>query len=386
MLPCQLLYRETCFGDELSPMNLLKLLNITSKAKIVLKPKIPTVLNPALLREDGECITASVQFQPYCFAFREPFQTALGTLFHREGFVIEIRDRHNRIGLGESAPLAGFGMESLHKTEEILKEFSKSLVNAEINHLHDIENLLRECDLTPAAKHGLELGLLNLLAQTQNISISQLLANSFSGQVRDRVSVNAVIGAIAPELAATKAKEYINQGYRCLKIKVGTQDFEADLRRVEAVRSLVGNDIQIRIDANQTWSVQEAIANLKKLEFLQIEYVEQPVIASDLSGMAEVRRSQSVLVAADESVNNLAQLQEVITAQAADIIILKPMALGGIITANRAAAIAFKAGLDVVVTTTIDGAIARQAAFNLAAALPLKRACGLATGHLLIES
>ena len=42
-------------------MNLLKLLNITSKAKIVLKPKIPTVLNPALLREDGECITASVQ-------------------------------------------------------------------------------------------------------------------------------------------------------------------------------------------------------------------------------------------------------------------------------------------------------------------------------------
>ncbi len=327
----------------------------------------------------------SIQFQPYRLAFREPFQTALGTLSHREGFVIEIRDRHNRIGLGESAPLASFGMESLDKTEEILKEFSKSLVNAEIHHLHDIENLLRECDRTPAAKHGIELGLLNLLSQTQNISISQLLANFFSGKIRDRVPVNAVIGAISTESAATKSKEYINQGYRCLKIKVGTQDFDSDLRRVEAVRSQVGNEIQIRIDANQSWSVQEAIANLKKLEFLQIEYVEQPVIASDLSGLAEVRRSQSILVAADESVNNLVQLQQVINAQAADIIILKPMALGGIITANRAAAIAFKAGLDVVVTTTIDGAIARQAAFDLAAALPIKRACGLATGHLLAE-
>jgi o-succinylbenzoate synthase len=220
----------------------------------------------------------------------------------------------------------------------------------------------------------------------QGISISQLLANSFSGIVRDQVAVNAVIGAIAPERAVSKAKQYIEQGYHCLKIKVGTKDFEMDLRRVEAVRSQVDAHIQIRIDANQGWSVTEAIANLKKLEFLQIEYVEQPVAASNLLGMAEVRRSQSIPVAADESVNNLTQLQQVIDTQAADIIILKPMALGGLITAHHAAAIAFKAGLDVVVTTTIDGAIARQGAYDLAAALPIKRACGLATEHLLIES
>jgi o-succinylbenzoate synthase len=194
-----------------------------------------------------------------------------------------------------------------------------------------------------------------------------------------------VIGAVSPELATTKAKEYIQQGYRCLKIKVGTQDFGLDLRRVEAVRSQVGNDIQIRIDANQGWSVPEAIANLQKLEFLQIEYVEQPVAALDLLGMTKIRRSQAIPVAADESVQNLAQLAQVIHAQAADIVILKPMALGGILTAHQAALIAFQAGLDVVVTTTIDGAIARRAAFELAAVLPIKRACGLATGHLLAE-
>ena len=153
-----------------------------------------------------------------------------------------------------------------------------------------------------------------------------------------------------------------------------------------SVRSQVGNDIQIRIDANQSWSVNEAIANLKQLEFLQIEYVEQPVAALDLEGMAKVRRSQSIPVAADESVNNLEQLQQAIATQSADIIILKPMALGGILTAHRAALIALQSGLDVVVTTTIDGAIARQAAYDLASALPLKRACGLATGHLLVEN
>lgn len=336
-------------------------------------------------------IIQCVQYRPYRLAFCELFPTALGKLSHRQGFVIEIRDRKSdhgvqHIGLGESSPLAGFGMEPLAETEQILREVQRSLINAEIHNLNDIENLLAKYDRTPAAKHGIELGLLDLLAQIRGLSISQLLANSFSGRVRDQVLVNAVIGAIAPARAILKAKEYIDQGYRCLKIKVGTKDFEADLRRVEAVRSQVGDDIQIRIDANQGWSVVDAIANLKKLEFLQIEYVEQPVIAADLLGMAEVRRSQSILVAADESVHNLAQLQDVINAQAADIIILKPMALGGIIAANRAAAIAIKAGLDVVVTTTIDGAIARQAAFDLAAALPIKRACGLATGVLLIEN
>jgi o-succinylbenzoate synthase len=333
----------------------------------------------------------SLQYRPYRIAFREPFQTALGTLTHREGFVIDIGDRRSHqgsphIGLGESAPLDGFGMESLVTTEMLLQEAQRSLINSEINNFHDIENLLAKYDSTPAAKHGIELALLDLLSQNQGVSVSQLLANSVNGEVRDQVTVNAVIGAIAPELAAAKAQAYIQQNYRCLKIKVGTQNFAADLARVEAVRLQVGNDIQIRIDANQGWSVTEAIANLQKLESLQIEYVEQPVIACDLEGMAKVRRSQSIPVAADESVNSLAQLQQVIDSQSADIIILKPMALGGILTAHRAALLAFKSGLDVVVTTTIDGAIARKAAFALAAALPIQRACGLATGDLLIEN
>ncbi|PZO41487.1 MAG: o-succinylbenzoate synthase [Pseudanabaena frigida] len=333
----------------------------------------------------------SIKYQPYQLAFREPFPTALGILSHRKGFVIEISDRqlHNgtwRIGLGESAPLDGFGMESLIETEMLLKEAQRSLINAKIENLNDIDKLLSEYNHSPATKHGIELALLDLLSQNQGISISQLLANLSSGKVRDQIAVNTVIGAIAPEQAAARAKEYIQQGFRCLKIKVGTSSFEADFKRVQAVRSQVGNDIQIRIDANQSWSVNEAIANLEKLEFLQIEYVEQPVTALDLEGMAKIRRSQPILVAADESVNNLAQLQQVINTQAADIIILKPMALGGIITAYRAAAFALESGLDVVVTTTIDGAIARKAAFALAAALPIKRACGLATAHLLIES
>ena len=70
-------------------------------------------------------IVQSTQYQPYRLAFREPFQTALSTLTHREGFVVAICDRDNHIGLGEASPLDGFGMESLAETEKILKEVQK---------------------------------------------------------------------------------------------------------------------------------------------------------------------------------------------------------------------------------------------------------------------
>lgn len=324
-----------------------------------------------------------VSLQPYRLSFREPWQTARGILSHREGFVIEICDRNHHIGLGEAAPLDGFGMESLAETAEVLSQFQKSLIDVEIRNLQDVEGLLRDCDRNPAAKHGLELALLNLLAQRQNISLAQLLVNHFGGTVRPTVAINAVIGAVSPQIAAAKAQAYISQGYRCLKIKVGTQDFAADFYRVKAVRSQVGSQIPIRIDANQGWDVETAIANLQKLAAFDIEYVEQPVIASDLTGMARVKQSQSIAIAADEAVNNLAQLQQVIKAEAADLVILKPMALGGILTAHQAASIALSSGLDIVVTTTIEGEIARQAALDLAASLPIQRACGLATGHFL---
>ncbi len=338
-------------------------------------------------------IVQSLQYQSYQIPFLEPFRTSIGTILDRKGFVIKISDRQfnqscretQHIGLGESAPLDGFGMESLSDVENVLIEVQRSLIDVEIKSIEDIQKVLEKYSHKPAAKHGIELALLDLLAQSQSISIAQLLANLDHGVVRDPVPVNAVIGAIAPDLAAAQAQAYTKQGYACIKIKVGTKDFEQDWQRVKAVRSQIGESIPIRIDANQAWSVAAAISNLQKLAPLNIEYVEQPVIAEDLGGMAKIKVSQPIPVAADESVNSLAQLQRVIQAKAADIIILKPMAMGGLLTSYDAAKIAMNAGLDVVVTTTLDGAIARRGAFALAAALPLSRACGLATGHLLTE-
>ncbi|MDX2255062.1 MAG: o-succinylbenzoate synthase [Pseudanabaenaceae cyanobacterium bins.39] len=334
----------------------------------------------------------SIAFDAYILPWRSPLQTARGEMQCREGFIIQAIADGGWVGYGETAPIDGFGMESLARAAIVLQHLQEILIDIEINSFRDIpaslnhflDHVFSQYGHCPAVRHGLELALLDLWSKYEQRSLPHLLIHYLGGEIREP-KVNAVIGAIAPDLAAIRAEHFVKQGFDCLKIKVGSADFADDWQRVRAVRSRVGAEIQIRIDANQAWSVPEAIAHLKQLASLDIEYVEQPVAAVDLAGMAEVRRSQPILVAADESVNSLEQLHNAIALQAADIIIIKPMVIGGILTAHEAATIAHAANLDVVITTTLDGQIACQAAIDLASTLPIYRACGLSTHHLAIN-
>jgi L-alanine-DL-glutamate epimerase-like enolase superfamily enzyme len=373
---------------------------------------------------------AKIDLIPFDLPLRQSLQTGWGEIQARSGFVIKISDYDGNIGIGEATPLTGFGMEDLNQTAIALQQMQPSLLGQEIFKTRAIANLLTNFQRFPAARHGMELALLDLLAINQNkplakllvseILADEILANEPLGAEilpRTEIKVNALIGITSPELAAAQAQDLRNQGYDCIKIKVGNQvgqfgeaaianspishpdqyvinpnsdrasNFAADYQRIAAVRQVCGSDLQIRLDANQSWTVAEAIANLSQLALLGIEYVEQPIDRDDLRGMAKIRNAATIPIAADEAVQNLTDLDRLIAAQAADVVILKPMAMGGVLIAQQAAEIAAQAGLAVVITTTIDGAIAQLGALHLAAAIPnLTRACGLATHGLLAQN
>jgi L-alanine-DL-glutamate epimerase-like enolase superfamily enzyme len=112
-----------------------------------------------------------------------------------------------------------------------------------------------------------------------------------------------------------------------------------------------------------------------------VAYVEQPLPADDLAGHAALRGTD-VDVALDESLVGR-RVDSVLDADAADVLILKPMVLGGPGNAHTLALRAREQGVEPVVTTTIDGVVARLAALHVAAAVPDIGACGLATGDRL---
>ena len=316
--------------------------------------------------------------QPFSLGFVRPFETAAGTLTGRQGLTVRVTDSLGRVGYGEVAPLPGFSDESLTDAACEFEGIDGVPWPKAFGELSDLDSISAACSAMvklPSARHGLELALCDLLAQSRNIP----LANLFNPRAR-LVGYSSRVAR-----SGTDALDAVKDGVRTVKIKVGMFSLAEDLGRVSEVRRAVGDKPAIRLDANGAWAVDDAINILEKLSEFDIECIEQPVAAKNLDALAEVRRASKIRVAADESVRSAADLEEVLAQGAADIVVLKPMLCGGPIEAWKMAQRAAAEGLEVIVTTSLDAAVGRLGAMHLAAAIPgdSQLCAGVDTGRWL---
>lgn len=332
----------------------------------------------------------SVRILPYRLRLRDPWPASgpahRDSLTEREGILIALEDSDGRIGLGDAAPLPGFGLETVGSSAAALRVAARRLIGLPgESYLEGAANLpyLAPVAATPAARHAIDLALFDLAARGAEQPVAVLLGGAAA---LAEVPANAVIPRVAPERAAALVREALAAGARTLKLKVGGGPLAEDLARVRAVREEAGNAVAIRLDANQAWSEEEAMTALAALRVYEIEYVEQPVPASNVPALARLRREAGIAVAADESVSDLRAARRVLDAGAADVLVLKPMVLGGLYAAREIAALAAERGAAVVVTSLVESAVGRTGALHLAASLGTARyAHGVATGSALAE-
>ena len=315
-----------------------------------------------------------------------PLDTAAGAIETRRGVAIRVRDASG-VGVGEATPLAGW-TESYADCRAALtavadaddpalslpSESVPSLPSESVPLLAD--ERLRTC---PAARHGLSLAIADHSARVAGIPLYRHLGGEES--VR-RVRANATIGDADVPTTVVAAADAIDAGFTSLKLKVGARPVEDDVERLGRVRDAVGPAVELRADANGAWSREQARRAFDGFASLDVAYVEQPLPADDVSGHAALCDS-SVGVALDEALTGRSVDELEACFAVADVVIVKPMALGGVDRAIDVARRALAAGLVPVVTTTVDAVVARTAAVHVAAALPDRPACGLATASLL---
>lgn len=305
---------------------------------------------------------------------RTPMETARRTIESRRGLLVRVdAEGDDAIGVGEAAPLPGW-TEPMADCENALDRALDCLA------AEDRDGALAELEGAPAARHGLSLALADLEAKRAGQPLSRHLQEFEDGAGVESVPVNATVGDATVEETVAAASEAVSAGIRTLKIKVGARPIEEDARRVDGVREAVGGEIRLRADANGAWSRAEARRAIEA--FPDLAYLEQPLAPDDLEGHANLR--ENATIALDEALAEHSA-EQILDAGAADVLILKPMALGGIDRAAGIANQAREAGVDPVVTSTVDGAVARAGAVHLAAGIGAKRACGLATADLLRE-
>jgi o-succinylbenzoate synthase len=308
----------------------------------------------------------------YELPLARPLRTAQGILRSRRGLILRLEGQE-RSALGEAAPLPRLSVESLDEVEAALGRAVGRIQAQPLESVDDVRALLEELALPSSAAHAVDQALLGLLAGPGG-----RLAALLSPAPRAQVPVHALV--TGPEDAAQAVKA----GLSCLKVKVGRDGLDADLARLRAIRGAAGSAVALRLDANGAYQASEAIQAIRRFEELGADSIEQPVPAGDLAGMARVRSAVSLPIAADESVRTAADLEALIAAEAADAVVLKPMLAGGLLASHRLLERAALAGLAASVTTSLESAIGRAAATELAAACPgTLWTCGLETGRLL---
>ena len=203
--------------------------------------------------------------------------------------------------------------------------------------------------------------------------------------IREFVEVNAIIPEIPAEQAEEFAREAVARGCSTIKIKVGGSP-DLDIARIAVVRDVLdaafGPSVgRIRLDANAQWTRDEAIAMLERCTRYGIEYAEQP--CSSLADLAVVRRETGVRIAVDEGIRTSDNPGSLELGEAADIAIIKPATLGGVLVSLD---LASALGMPVVVSGAMDSSVGLGTALALAGALPeVGGASGLGTGALLAD-
>lgn len=293
-------------------------------------------------------MTRTLHTRRFACPLATPLATADGRIEHREGWLVCV-ENEGTVGVGEATPLAGW-TESQTACRGALRA-----ADPECGRLPSAR--------TPAARHGVGLAVRDAFARRRGESVAASLTRV---EPSDRVPVNATVGDGDVGETVAAAAEAVESGFRTIKLKVGAREPSADIERVRRVENRVADDVRLRADANGAYDRETARRVLSALDGV-VSYVEQPVAADDLDGLVALRDAGAP-VAADETLRHHGP-RAVLAAGAADVVICKPMVLGGLERTLAVARAARAQGVTPVVTTTVDAVIARTAAVHAASVL-----------------
>ena len=278
---------------------------------------------------------------------------------------VETADGH--VGVAEGSPLPHFSGENAESMAAVIEaRLAPALYGL---NLFGIEAIQQKLELTVSGHFASKSTLINALFDAQGRRLGLPVSDLLGGRLTDRLPLTGVVGLVETTQAIADLQRFHEAGIRTFKLKAG-RDIRRDAQLVQTVRSKFGNDVQLRVDANGGWDRADARRFLRQVENCDLQYVEQPLPAGDLSGLAELRQLGSVPIAADESLFGLQDALTLISQQAADVFIIKLIKHGGLHVARKIAAAAEGAGISCVLVSPYETALGASAGLQLAASSP----------------
>ncbi len=255
----------------------------------------------------------------------KPFRIAYDVITSAETVFVRIETRDGLVGWGEAPPAPKITGDTVGTIAEAVKHLAPRLEGlnpAEYWRVwHVINSELRH---NTAAKAGVTAAVLDIAGKAAGLPTYKLLG----GWVRE-FETDYTLSLDEPEVMAEEAREWVGKGFKVLKVKLGGP-LSKDLERVKAVRDAVGTSVRLRVDANQAWSLKEAVVMSRELAKLEVEMIEQPLPARALRDLIVLRAESPIPIVLDESVHDAADALECVVRSACDGVNIKLAKAGGI--------------------------------------------------------
>ncbi len=319
----------------------------------------------------------AVEAWSHSMRLTEPYTIAYETVSSTTNVFVRVATDEGLVGCGCAAPDLEVTGETAAEVLACLREDAEPVLHGAdpLRRTLLLEQLRDELGARPSALAALDMALHDLLGQVSGLPLWQLL-----GGYRDHIATSVTIGIRPLDETVARARDLVEQGFSSLKLKGGA-DVDEDIARVLAVRSAVGPEVQLRFDANQGYTVEQAQRLVWRTEDADLELLEQPTPRGQPDLLGRVTRQVSIPVMADESLMTLRDAFRLARRDLVDMVNIKLMKVGGIAQAMHVNSVARAAGLEAMIGCMDESGLAIAAGLHMALARPNVRYADL-DGHL----
>ncbi len=293
----------------------------------------------------------------------EPFTISLGTVTSTNGVLVRVLTDAGIVGLGESCPfqpITGETQETNIAAARSMREMLKGKDPLAIEAANKTFGAFIHSN--PSMVAAYDMALYDILGKVAGLPVFRLL-----GGDKTTFETDVTTGIDTREKMVKSAKDHVAAGFKTLKVKMG-HDPDDDIANLRAIREAVGDGIGLRVDANQGYTVPQAIYALKGVAPLRIQFCEQPVVLSDTSGLRQVREESPIPIMADEALFSPTDAVRLIKADACDFFNIKLMKAGGMTNSLKIATIAEAANIRCMLGCMNETRLALTAAAHVHAA------------------
>jgi L-alanine-DL-glutamate epimerase-like enolase superfamily enzyme len=312
----------------------------------------------------------AVEATPINVPFNRPEVWSFGKVEGMTSIVVQIHTEDGSVGIGESVsggPSIRLMLTAIQELAPLLDGQDATAITANLQRLTLAGGWHWYGRRTAVVLAGIEMALWDLLGKALGAPVYQLLG----GAVRDELPFMYFLqrGETQPSDLLEEAKQAVGDGFDTIYVKGGS-DVEADVELLTRLRETLGGSVRLRLDLNEAWMPSTAVRTLRRLECLDLEFVEQPVRFSDLDQLARLRLATAVPIAANQSGWTPRDILDIVKLGAADVIVTDAHQEGGIGGFRRVIQLCETAGLPVVYHAFTTLTIGITASMHAMAASP----------------